>query len=340
MSDSNSISAPLARRRWLAQVAVGGAGFAVGVQPVTAAAQCVNQGEAEISPVNFEVPEGACDTHVHVFPDSARFPFWKERIYTPPLATSGQLLDMQTSLGLDRVVIVQPSVYGTDNSPTLHGIRMLGLHRARGVAVLAPDTTRAQIQALYQSGIRGIRVNLEAGGVNDPAIAANKLNAAVKAIEGTGMHLQIYAGLPLITALQENFKRLPVPAVFDHFAGARGDAGVRQPGFNAVIDLVRQGAVYVKVSAPYRSSSQTPTYEEMKPFAQALIQANPERVLWGTDWPHPGKPGLVAATEITTPYVVDNGRMLNLFAQWVPDTSIRKKVLVDNPAKLFGFGQA
>jgi predicted TIM-barrel fold metal-dependent hydrolase len=135
------------------------------------------------TPVDFKVPAGACDCHVHVFPDPAGFPFWSGRGYTPPIATASDLLALQHALHLDRVVIVTPSVYGTDNAATLDGMRQLGSKRARGVAVIGPETTKAQIAAMDKAGIRGIRVNLESNGVTDPAGAAAALDAAVAQIK-------------------------------------------------------------------------------------------------------------------------------------------------------------
>ncbi len=288
------------------------------------------------TPVNFPMPPGACDCHVHVFPDAARFPFAVKRGYTPPMATASDLLALQRALHLDRVVIVTPSVYGTDNRATLDGMRQLGRKRARGVAVIGPETTRAEIAAMDKAGIRGIRVNLESNGVTDPAKAAANLDAAVGWLKGTRWHIQVYARLPVIVALKDQFDALPMPVVFDHFAGAKAALGVEQPGFEAVLDLVRSGKAYVKISGAYRASGEAPDYPYVTPLARALIGANPERIVWGTDWPHPGPPGKTPE-EVNTPFPVDDGRLLNLLGEWAPDRAARWRILVENPARLYGF---
>ncbi len=291
------------------------------------------------TPVNFGIPSGACDTHVHVIPDPAQFPFWSGRVYTPPVDTADDLLALQQALHLDRVVIVTPSVYGTDNAATLDGIKKLGLQRARGVAVVAPSISPAELDALHAAGMRGIRVNLEQGGVTDPSVAARLLAEAVARISGTKFHLQIYARLTLVAALYERFEALPVPVVFDHFAGAQAALGEGQPGFDAVLKLVRSGKAYVKISGAYRASSNAPDYPDVAPLARALISANADRIVWGTDWPHPDSRILPdrKATDIAPPLPVDDGRLLNLLAEWAPDAALRQKILVDNPARLYGF---
>jgi len=290
------------------------------------------------SPVSFDMPAGAADCHVHVFPDPAKFPFFAGRSYTPPVATATDLLQLQKDLKLDHVVIVQPSVYGTDNRATLDGIRELGLKRARGVAVIGPETTRAQLDELHAAGIRGVRVNLETAGVVDPAASAQKLKAAVEQVQARGWHVQTYTRLSIIEALKDQLLALPVPLVVDHFGGARGELGVAQPGFAALVELVRSGRAYVKISGAYRSSTKGPDFADVLPLAQALIAANPDRIVWGTDWPHPNTSLAKAATEISEPFPLDDGLVLNQLATWAPDAATRKKILVDNPARLYGFG--
>jgi predicted TIM-barrel fold metal-dependent hydrolase len=288
------------------------------------------------TPVNFKVPAGACDCHVHVFPDPAHFPFWSGRGYTPPVATASDLLALQRALHLDRVVIVTPSVYGTDNAATLDGMRQIGRKRGRGVAVIGPATTKAQIDAMDKAGVRGIRVNLESNGVTDPAAAAANLDAAVALIKDTRWHMQFYARLAVLATLKDRLAAMPMPAVFDHFAGAKAALGVNQPGFDVVLDLVRSGKAYVKISGAYRASDQAPDYADVAPLARALIGANPDRIVWGSDWPHPGPPGKLP-TDVNRPFPVDDGRLLNLLAEWAPDPATRHKILVANPARLYGF---
>ena len=292
------------------------------------------------TPVGLEVPPGACDSHVHVFPDPAKFPFWSGRGYTPPVATADDLLALQKALKLDRVVIVTPSVYGTDNAATLDGIRQLGPARARGVAVIGAGTSAADLDAMDKGGIRGIRANLEQGGVTDPGAARGILNAAVKQISGRPWHLQVYAQLGLVAALKADLASVPMPVVFDHFAGADAARGVEQPGFDAVLDLVKSGKAYVKISGAYRAQRDgAPDYAKATPLAKALVAANPDRIVWGTDWPHPDSYATPTRkpTDLAPAIPVDDGRLLNLLAEWVPDAATRKKILVDNPARLYGF---
>jgi predicted TIM-barrel fold metal-dependent hydrolase len=291
------------------------------------------------TPVNFDVPKGACDCHVHVFPDPAKFPFWSGRVYTPPVATADDLLALQHALHMDRVVIVTPSVYGTDNAATLDGMKTLGPQRARGVAVIGASTTPAELDAMDKAGIRGIRVNLETGGVTDPAVAGQRLDAALGWIKGRPWHMQIYARLAIIAALKQRLAEVPMPIVFDHFAGAEARLGVAQPGFDAVLDLVKAGKAYVKISGAYRASSRPLDYADVAPLAKALVAANPDRIVWGSDWPHPDSVVVPQRkpTDIAPPMVVDDGRVLNLLPEWVPDAAVRRAILVDNPARLYQF---
>jgi len=292
--------------------------------------------------VSFAVPDGACDCHVHVFGRAARFPFAARRGYTPPPASAAALLALQEALHLSRVVIVQPSVYGSDNSRTLAGMRRLGRHRARGVAVIDDKTSNAALDEMHQAGIRGVRVNLATAGQSDPAQARRNLAAAVAQVAPLGWHVQVYTELSVIAALKDDVPRLGVPIVFDHFGGAQASGGpvggVDQPGFAALLALVGAGHAYVKVSAAYRSSEKAPAYDDVAPLARALIAANPDRILWGTDWPHPhaAAPGAALDT-ITASYDIDDGLALNQLRSWAPNAAIRRKILVGNPARLYDF---
>ncbi len=291
------------------------------------------------TPVNFDVPPGAVDCHTHVFPDAQKFPFWSGRVYTPPTATADDLLALQKALHMDHVVIVTPSVYGTDNSATLDGMKQLGSQRARGVVVIDEKTSAADLDAMHKAGVRGIRINLETGGIFDPAVAAKRLDAAVQQIRGRSWHIQVYARLPVIDPLKEQFEKMPMPVVFDHFAGAQAALGTGQPGFDTVLGLVKSGKAYVKVSGAYRASNNPPDYADVAPFERALVSANPDRLVWGSDWPHPDPAKVEGrkATDIAPALPIDDGRVLNLLAEWVPDAATRKKILVDNPKRLYEF---
>lgn len=327
----------LSRREGLGLALGLGAGTAL--RPGEASAQAAPVSTVRTA-LTFTPPAGSCDCHVHVFPDPAKFPFWSGRIYTPPVATADDLLALQKAMKFDRVVIVTPSVYGTDNSATLDGIRQLGPERARGVAVIGPDTSTSDLDAMAAGGIRGVRANLETGGVTDPIAAKKILDTVVKQIEGRGWHLQIYASLPLVTAMKGDLAQVPVPLVFDHFAGAESEKGIGQAGFGAVLDLVRAGRAYVKISGAYRAArTGAPDYPKVASLAKSLVAANPDRIVWGTDWPHPDSYPRAdrKATDVAPPIDIDDGRLLNLLVEWVPDVAIRQKILVENPARLYGF---
>jgi predicted TIM-barrel fold metal-dependent hydrolase len=290
------------------------------------------------TPPSFDVPPNACDCHTHVFGPPAQFPFAPQRSYTPGEASLEELLALQQDLHLGRVVIVQPSVYGTDNSCTVDALQRLA-GRGRGVAVIDEAISDGALDALHRSGMRGVRVNLTTAGVSDPAIARRRLAAAAARVAPLGWHVQVYAEMAVIAALQDDMTKVPVPVVIDHFGGARASAGPAQPGFAALLALVRSGKVYVKLSAPYRSSSDRPDYADVAALARPLIAANADRVLWGSDWPHPGggrRPGQ-PLDEIEEFFPEDDGRTLNLLADWAPEPEIRRKILVDNPARLYDF---
>jgi len=290
------------------------------------------------TPVNFDVPPGACDTHTHVFGDPQRFPFAAARAYTPEPASVGEMRALHSALHTDRVVVVHPSVYGTDNSCTLDGMRQLG-SIARGIAVIDEKTPESALDEMDRDGMRGIRVNLETTGQSDPAVARQRFQEAVDRIKRRGKwHIQVYTRLSVIEGIKDQVMAAPMPVVFDHFGGAQAALGVSQPGFDTLLNLVRTGKAYVKISAPYRSSMKPPDYADVALLAKALIGANPQRILWGSDWPHPASP--VAhrpVTEITPLWQVDDGRILNQLPLWAPDAALRKIILVENPAKLYGF---
>jgi predicted TIM-barrel fold metal-dependent hydrolase len=290
------------------------------------------------TPVNFDVPPGACDCHTHIHGDPAKFPFFSGRVYTPELASPEEMTALHKALRIERVVIVTPSVYGTDNSATLFGMKARG-GTARGVAVIDDKTPESDLDAMNQAGIRGIRVNLATGGVNDPTVGRSRFQAAVERVKNRDWHVQLFTSLPMISAIKDFVAASPVPVVFDHFGGAQGELGLQQPGFADLTELVRTGKAYVKISGAYRSSKLAPDYPDAAPLARALIAANADRIVWGTDWPHPDSvtPPGKQPTDVTPLFQIDDGRLLNQLVVWAPDAAIRKKILVDNPARLYGF---
>jgi predicted TIM-barrel fold metal-dependent hydrolase len=282
------------------------------------------------------MPPHACDCHTHVFPDPAKFPMIKERTYTPEVATPEQMAAVHKALGIERVVIVTPSIYGTDNSATLYGIRARG-KTARGMAVIDDKTSNAELDAMAKGGIVGIRLNLATAGPTDPSVAQRRFEGAVKRMRGRGWHIQIYTRPGNIAAIKNQVLDAPMPVVFDHFGGAEAALGLEQPGFGDLLELVRSGKAYVKISGAYRASTRGPEYADVTPFAKALIAANRDRVLWGTDWPHPDTAPGRPATEVRKPLPIDDARLLDQLAVWAPDAAVRRKILSDNPARLYGF---
>jgi predicted TIM-barrel fold metal-dependent hydrolase len=323
----------LTRRDLLkAAMASGVAGLVGPVRPASAAAPQPR------TKVTFDVPPGACDCHVHVFGDPKKYPFFSGRTYTPETASADELKQLLSSLRLERVVVVQPSVYGTDNSCTLDGMRELGA-RARGVAVIDDKTTEADLDAMGKAGIRGIRLNLATAGINDPAAARQRFENAVARAQKRGWHIQFNTQLPVIEALSPQLLASPVALVIDHFGGATAARGLEQPGFGALVNLVKSGKAYVKISGSADSVSTQPDLADVAPFARALVAANPLRILWGTNWPHPGSTPVAGRkpTDLASHVQTDDGKVLNLLPVWVPDAPTRRLILSENPARLYGW---
>ena len=291
-----------------------------------------------MTPVDFRVPAGACDCHVHVFGDPSRFPFAPDRPYTPPPAPVAELRRLLGRIHMDRAVIVAPAVYGTNNDCTLDAIRQLG-PGARGIALVAQEATDSELDRLRRSGICGIRLNFETLGVTDPKVALERFQLASKQAATRGWHVQVNTRLSIVEALEDYVLSGSAAVVFDHFAQADAALGPDQAGFAALVRLLKSGRAYVKVSAAYRVSSRPPDYPDVVPLARALIAANPQRILWGSDWPHPDaarRPGR-SPTELRPPLSVDDGRVLNQLAVWASEPAIRRAILVENPARLYRF---
>ncbi len=290
------------------------------------------------TPVNFDVPAGSCDCHTHIYGDPVQFPYIPGRVYTPQTALPEEMAALHKALGIQRVVIVTPSVYGTDNSATLYGMKARGAD-ARGIAVIDEKTSESDLDRMNAAGVRGIRLNLTTGGALDLRTGRQRFQAALERLRGRNWHLQLLTDLMMISVLKDLVAASPVAVVVDHFGGAEASRGLLQPGFSDLMEMVRSGRAYVKISAAYRCSTIGPDYPDVAPFAQALISANPDRILWGTDWPHPNSvtpPGR-KPTEVTPLFQIDDGRLLNQLAVWAPSAALRKKILVENPARLYGF---
>jgi predicted TIM-barrel fold metal-dependent hydrolase len=260
-----------------------------------------------------------------------------ERLYTPDYAPVDDLARHLKVLHLDRVVIVTPSPYGTDNRSTLYAIQRLG-KRARGIAVVPENVKHSELEELHRQGMRGVRLNVETGGASDAKLLIGMLTKAAETVAPLHWHVQIYTNLAMIDALRDVIPTLPVPVVFDHFGRLEARKGLQQPGLPTLLDLMKSGKVYVLLSAPYRIS-ELEGYSDAKTYVEAMVSANPERVLWGSDWPHTiPAPGQKRTREgIERFRREDDGLALNRMARWVPQPEHLKKLLAENPGRLYFF---
>ena len=273
------------------------------------------------------LPKGSVDTHVHVFePGYALSP---ARGYDPPHSTLADLKHLHATLGLDRVVFTQPSVYGVDNSAILNGMAALNAqtpNRARCVVALDMNVLDKELEKLDAAGVRGVRLNTDnKGGM---PVEMDQIPELAARIRPLGWHLEFLFPGKDILQLMPVFTSLKVPMSIAHFAYQPATAGVGAPGFKALIDLMRRKNTWMKISGANRvSRGDLPPYDDVKPMAHALIEAAPDRIMWGTDWPHPNK------------YVVNpnDGDLVDAFGDWVSDEAMRRKIMVDNPASFYRF---
>ena len=284
------------------------------------------------------MPPLATDCHAHVF-DPVRFPYSPLRRYTPPPASVDALLRLHERIGLQRVVLVQPSVYATDNACMLSALARLGA-RARGVAVIDTSFDRARLEDLYGAGVRGVRLNLQVAKGADPADALRRVEQIAEALGGLPLLIQVYAALPIVLACAALLRALRQQVLIDHFGLAQASGGTGQHGFSALLELLSSANVWIKLSGPYQISERAPAYDDVAPIAQALLAAAPQRVVWGSDWPHTGgshRPAQHRPTDIEPFRPEDDARNLRLTEGWASDPAARQRLLVDNPARLFGF---
>lgn len=270
------------------------------------------------------LPEGACDTHCHVFGPASRFPFAEDRAYTPQDAPKERLAALHDLLGISRTVFVQASCHGFDNSAMLDAIAADPV-RSRGVAQIPMDCPDAEIERLHRSGVRGARFNFMTRIMPMPKTAdIDRLMARTRAF---GWHAVLHFDAPLIPELEPWMRSLETPFVIDHMGRLMaGDTG--GPHHRALVDLVGScDNCWIKISGAERGSTAGPPFADMVEIARSLADAAPDRTLWGTDWPHPVLSGPMP----------DDGQLVDLLADFVPDEAARRKVLVDNPARLYGF---
>ena len=274
---------------------------------------------------SFKMPENACDAHCHVFGPAAEFPYAEDRSYTPPDAGFAMLQALHKHLGIARAVIVHASCHGTNNDVTLDAIkRSNGAYR--GVAVVDDSYTDSDLADLDRGGMRGIRFNFvkHLGGMKDIPLFDKMLHR----IEPLGWHVVLHLGAEDIVEQAERIKRIKVPFVIDHMARVQAADGLEQPAFKILLDLMKNNPLaWVKICGAERVSVGKRPFKDAVPFAQALIAAAPDRILWGTDWPHPN----------ISKDMPNDGELVDLFPEFTSDPAVQKQILVDNPARLYGF---
>lgn len=284
-----------------------------------------------------KLPAGACDAHVHVFRPDVH-PYAADRTYTPGRITSAQLAKFLKGHNLKRVVIVQPSVYGHDNRAMIDALGELGRRQARGIAVVDPATVTDETLAdLEAAGVAGLRLNVATQGRGD---LARSLRAADRRLAGSDLHIQIYAPLPVVVANERVIAGVKRPVVLDHFGGARQGHASTAAGLRALMRLTRDGPAWVKLSGAYRVSSNAETmWNDAAALAVALIDAAPDRLVWGSDWPHTGGHGgrKGSPLKIEPFQKIDDRAALAALADWCGDSATLRRILVANPAKLYGF---
>lgn len=280
----------------------------------------------------------ACDCHIHVFGPATKYPYVEGPTYTPPDALPEDGLTMLRTLGMERVVLVQPSIYGTDNSRMLDAMATFG-EMARGAAVVGDDVGKAELERLHAGGVRGLRLNVASVDRGDLEELARRIIHLAGRICDFNWHLELHVGPQMLEALVPVVEQLSVDIVLDHMAKIPADQVPGHPGLAAVQRILGTGRCWVKLSGAYRVSRKGGYTEDVAQLAMALLEANPDRILWGSDWPHTPPHGYEPSPdgEITPFRQIDTGHLLDLLADWVPDQRVRNRILVENPAQLYGF---
>lgn len=275
-------------------------------------------------PPGFALPPGAADCHAHVF-EAARYGYQNERSYTPPDSTIKQLRAMHKTLGIERLVVVAASVHGTNNAPVLDAIAT-DPKNLRGVATVGGDITDKELARLKDGGIRGIRVNLVDKGGN-PFGSLNGLSGIAERIKDLGFHIELLVHVESFPDLRSLAKNICVPLSVGHIGYTKvASGGLNHPGYQEFLALLRDGYFWVKLTGPSRlSARESFPYPDVSDMAKAVVEAAPDRIIWGSDWPHvmQYKP------------MPNDGDLLDALAEWVPDTALRQRILVDNPTRLY-----
>ena len=272
---------------------------------------------AGTEPPQLKAPANAADCHIHIYD-----PAFPPAVTRPANSTVADYRLLQKRIGVSRVVIVTPRNYGTDNGVTLHAIANLGMQNARGVAVLRPDVTEEELKRLDDGGVRGLRFTL--GNPQTAVVSIDMIEPLSKRIADYGWHVQLHVPPDQLVAHADMVRRLPSAIVVDHMARLPQPAGVEHPAFKLVCELIDQGRTWVKLAAPLDAQTD---YSPATAIARAWIAAAPERLVWGSNWPHP--------SETVKP---DDAVCFDLLAAWAPDEKMRHRILVTNPEKLYGFG--
>jgi 2-pyrone-4,6-dicarboxylate lactonase len=271
----------------------------------------------------FRPPALACDAHCHIFGPAAKFPYAPDAPYWPPDAPFEDLQKLHKTLGIERAVIVHASCHGADMRATLDGIaRARGQYR--GTAIIDETYGEREFQGMHDGGIRGVRFNFvkHLGGRPDMAF----FQRTVDRVKAMGWHLILHLDAVDLVEFSDMFKKIPVPMVIDHMGRVKAADGVDQQPFKVLLEWMRHGNFWVKVCGAERVSSMGPPFTDAVPFARKLIETAPDRILWGTDWPHPN-----------VKWMPNDGDLMDLFAQMAPEPALQQKILVDNPARLYGF---
>jgi 2-pyrone-4,6-dicarboxylate lactonase len=296
------------------------------VSGVGAAPTCLPPARVH-TPPQHRLPAGATDCHCHVFDDPLRYPLIAQRSYTPAPAPLADYLTMCEAVGLERTVQVNASVYGSDNRITLDTIAALGQHRARGVAGLAMDATAKEIERLHLGGMRGVRVSTHVAGYG----GTEHLETTARQLKPFGWHLQLHvAHSAELATLEQRLLKIDAPLVFDHLGCVHGQEGVSSSGFQTLLRVLRQrDDCWVKISSWYRRSIDPLHYADIRSMAQALVEARPDRVVFGSNWPHP---------HLFAPATVpQDAQLIDHFYEWIPSPEHRQAILVHNPERLYGF---
>ena len=285
--------------------------------------------DPEIRSPQIVFPSGAIDCHAHICGPATKFAYAQERIYTPPDATLENYQALLKMLGIERAVLVQPSVYGADNRAMVAALQAYP-RQFRGVAVISNQIDQVSdryLEELHLAGVRGIRCNIVDVADRSAGLPIQMLKALAQRIKPFGWHLELLMHVNEYPHLATVFEHFPVDLVFGHFGYSHAKHGIHDKGFQGLLELMRSGQAWVKMTGPYRICDGNLPYADMRPFNDAVINANPKRLIWGSDWPH-------VMVKKQMPHDAD---LCDLLGAWVSDKSLRKTILVDNPCILYDF---